>query len=95
MEANNLNRFNSINDVVNVLFVIGYIIDFCFRKEIFNEELKIVSLIPFIINIALIAYLSIVIFRIKQGNNKFYKEKIGTIFKFILNIVFIFLIVYI
>lgn len=94
MLANNLNRFKVITDIVNVLFVIGYIIDFCFRKDFFSDELKIISLILFIINIVLIAYLFIVVFNKTQGDNKFIKEKITTVFKFILNIVFIILIIY-
>lgn len=94
MEANNLTRFRSVNDVVNVLFIIGYIIDFCFRKTVFQEQFKIISLIPFLINLALITYLSIIIFKIKKDDSKkLYKEKVGTILKFILNIIFILLIV--
>lgn len=87
------NRFKSINDIVNVLFVIGYTVDFLFRKSILDASFKSFALLPFIVNIPLILYLIYLIFSIKEENNKMYKEKFSIIFKLIFNIIFILLII--
>lgn len=89
-----MNRFRSINDIVNVLFVVGYIVDFLFRKSILNVSFKLFALVPFLVNIPLIIYLIYLIFSMSEENNKIYKHKISIIFKLIFNIIFILLIIY-
>ena len=95
MENKLLNRYKSVNDIVNVLFVIGYIIDFCFRRSVIDLSFKFISFIPFVVNIVLISYLVYIIYKVRDENNKLVKETVGTIFKFIFNLIFILMIIYI
>ena len=89
-----INRFKSINDIVNVLFVVGYIVDFLFRKSILDASFNLFALAPFIVNIPLIIYLIYLIFSIQDENDRKNKDKVSVIFKLIFNIIFILLIIY-
>src|SRR5690625_5303793 len=89
-----INRFKSINDIVNVLFVVGYIVDFLFRKSILDASFNLFVLSLFIVNILLIIYLNYIIFRIQDKNDRKNKDKVSVIFKLIFNIIFFLLIIY-
>ena len=53
---NNQDQAKSLSNTINVMFVIGYIIDFSFRKEVLPQSLDLFALAPFVINIVLIIY---------------------------------------
>jgi len=91
MEANQ-NRAKSLSNTINVMFVIGYIIDFCFRKEVLPQSLDMLALAPFIINIGLIAYSIILVVPLKKDAEK-NKRTAQLIIQSVLNVAFITMII--
>lgn len=81
-------RFYSNRSTVEVLFLSGFIIEFLFRRDIFPIEFRVLALIPFVINLILLAYMvkDIRNLKEKEGHSK---RVFNTILKLFMNVVFI------
>jgi hypothetical protein len=63
----NQSKLNSrLSEIVNVLFIIGYIVDFIERKINLQVSLKYISMIPFVLNFIILIYLLFYKLKIKE-----------------------------
>lgn len=84
-------EYNKLSNSINVLFIIGYIIDFVDRKANLNFSLKFVSVLPFILSLLIIIFLLIKLLKYKNENE--YNLKLSSLLiRLVLNITFLLLI---
>ncbi|RCU44974.1 hypothetical protein DQ356_01840 [Chryseobacterium lacus] len=48
---------NNINEIIFFLFLLGYILEFLFRRGFLNADFKILSVLPFTANIVLLCFM--------------------------------------
>jgi|GEM_PF-1463815 len=81
-------RYLSIRSTVEVLFVIGLILEFMFRRDILPIEYRAYALAPFIINIILICVGAKYLHDIRDSDG--HKKRVSNIaLKIFLNLAFI------
>ena len=86
---------NCISEIVNVLFIIGYILDFIERKINLQVSIKYISIIPFIVNFIILFYLLFYKLKIKKIEENCDVKISSVIFKLVLNVLFLLLILFI
>jgi hypothetical protein len=88
---NNFKKYYVLSDSINIIFIVGYIVDFIERKSDLVFSLKYASALIFTINLALIIYTFLKL--LKNKDIKEYHKKVVSIFiRLFLNIIFLFLI---
>lgn len=91
---NNIEKYSVLSDCINVLYIIGYITDFVVRKTKLDYPLKLISVLPFLLNFIIIFYLLFQLFKNKNTQQK-YRAKLSSItIRLILNLLFLLLIIF-
>jgi hypothetical protein len=87
----NLKKYYVLSDSINIIFIVGYIVDFIARKSDLVFPLKYLSALIFIFNLVLIIYTFFKL--LKNKDIEEYNKKIASIvIRFFLNIIFLLLI---
>ena len=86
---------NCLSEIVNVLFIIGYILDFIERKINLQVSIKYISIIPFIVNFIILFYLLFYKLKVKKIEENCDVKISSVIFRLVLNILFLLLILFI
>lgn len=86
---------NRLSEIVNVLFIIGYIVDFIERKINLQVSIKYISIIPFIVNVIILFYLLFYKLKVKKIEENCDVKISSVIFRLVLNVLFLLLILFI
>ena len=86
---------NCLSEIVNVLFIIGYIVDFIERKINLQVSIKYISIIPFIVNFIILFYLLFYKLKVKKIEENCDVKISSVIFRLVLNVLFLLLILFI
>lgn len=86
-------KYLSIRSTVEVLFVVGFIIEFFFRQDIFPIEYRVYSLTPFVINLILMSFAVKYLYNLR-GQEGHSKRVSNSLLKILINVVFIVTVIY-
>ncbi len=86
-------KHHLISRITEGILVVGFIIDFCFRRNILTFEHRY-ALIPFALNIVLLLIASKYTYDLKESNGHF-KRTMNIVIKSLLNLTFMALIIWI
>lgn len=84
-------NYKRLSGTINVLFILGYIIDFCIRRGFFSEELTFLSILPFTTNIIL-ALIAFAVIKDLGGYRNIKKQIASLTIRVLMNLAFIMII---
>jgi hypothetical protein len=87
----NLKKYYVLSDSINIIFIVGYIVDFIARKSDLTFPLKYVSALIFIFNLVLIIYTFFNLMK-NKGIIEYNKKIASIVIRLFLNIIFLILI---
>ena len=87
-------RYYLISRITEVILVVGFVIDFCYRRNILAFEHREYALIPFAINIVLLLIATKYTYYLKESDGHF-KRAVNVVIKLLLNMTVIALIIFI
>jgi len=87
-------RYHFISRSSEVILIVGFIVDFCMRREIFSIEQREYTLIPFVINIILLLIAAKYTYDLKESQDHF-KRVINVGVKLLLNATLMLLIIWV
>ena len=91
---NQIKLNHRLSEIVNVLYMIGYILDFVERNANLQLSIKYISTIPFIINFIILFYLLFHKLKIKKMEGNHNVKIASVIFRLVLNLLFLLLILF-
>ncbi len=91
---NNVEKYSVLSDLINVLYIVGYIADFIVRRANLDYPLKLISTIPFLINFVIIFYLLFQLFKNKATVEDCHSKLSSIIIRLVLNLLFLLLILF-